>query len=90
MDTGTIVLIAVSVVIAFAIGYVLRKYIAEAKIASAEYAARKIIEEGEQKAQGAKREALLEAKEEIHRQRIEMEREAREVRSELQKIEKRL
>ncbi|MGI6604077.1 MAG: ribonuclease Y [bacterium] len=77
-------------VLTFIMGYAARKYIAEAKIASAEEAARKLLEEAEKEAEAKKREALLEAKEEIHRQRNELERENRERRSELQRLERRL
>jgi ribonucrease Y len=85
-----IALVVAAAAIFFAVGYLIRKYIAEAKITSAEAAAKKIVEEGEQKAKAAKREALLEAKEDIHRQRNELERESRERRNEFQRIERRL
>ncbi|MBE3571455.1 MAG: ribonuclease Y [Moorella humiferrea] len=71
-------------------GYALRKYLAEAKIASAEKAAAAIIEEAQKEAEAKKREAVLEAKEEAHRIRNEVERESRERRNELQRFERRL
>jgi len=71
-------------------GYLIRKYIAEAKIASAEDAAAKIIEEAKKQAQSAKREAILESKEEIHQQRTEQEKEIKDRRNELNRLEKRL
>ncbi|MEW5899175.1 MAG: ribonuclease Y [Bacillota bacterium] len=83
------VLIA-AVLVALAIGYLVRKYLAEAKIASAEAEARKIREEAERLAEARKREALLEAKEEVLKLRNEVERENRERRSELQRLERRL
>ena len=76
--------------LAFLIGYAARKYIAEARIASAEEAARRIVEEAEREAEARKREASLESKEEAHRMRQELERENRERRSELQRLERRL
>ena len=76
--------------LAFLIGYAARKYIAEARIASAEEAARRIVEEAEREAEARKREASLESKEEAHRMRQELERENRERRSELQRLESRL
>jgi len=79
--TGSIMLI---------IGYLLRKFIAEAKIKSAEESAKKILEEAEKKAESMKREALVEAKEEILKQKNEAEREIRERRNELQRSERRL
>ncbi|MBE3587142.1 MAG: ribonuclease Y [Thermoanaerobacteraceae bacterium] len=80
----------IAAVVAFAIGYLMRKYLAEAKIASAEAEARKIIEEAEKVAEAKKREAILEAKEEVLKLRNEMEREHKERRSELQRLERRL
>ena len=68
----------------------MRKYIAEAKITSAEEAANKIVEEAEKTAEAKKREAVLEAKEETHRIRHEMEKEVRDRRNELQRLERRL
>jgi len=76
--------------LAFLIGYAARRYIAEGRIASAEEAARRIMEESEREIRAKKREALLEAKEEAHRVRQDLERENRERRSELQRLEKRL
>nr|WP_122627178.1 ribonuclease Y [Lucifera butyrica] len=86
-----IVLTAVIVgLLGFGLGYWIRKNIAEAKIATAENAARKVIEDAEKTAEAKKKEALLEAKEEIHRLRSELEREIKERRSELQRLERRL
>lgn len=77
-------------VIAGAIGYLVRKTIAEAKISSAEAEASRIITEAEKEAETKKREALVEAKDEIYRMRSELERENRERRNELQQLERRL
>ena len=71
-------------------GYLYRKRVAEMKIAAAEDAARKIIEDGEKQAEAIKKEKLLEAKEENHKQRSELEKETRERRAELNKWEQRL
>jgi ribonuclease Y len=80
----------IALIIGVAAGYFIRKYISEAKIASAEEAAAKIIEEAQKDAEAKKREAILEAKEEVHRLRNEVERENRERRNELQRLERRL
>jgi len=90
LQANLIVIIAVAVLVAFGAGYLVRKIIAEAKIASAEAQARKILEEAQKEAEGKKREAILEAKEEILKQRNEMERENKERRNELQRLERRL
>jgi len=76
--------------IAGAIGYLLRKTVAEAKIASAEAEAKRIISEAVKDAETKKRETLVEAKDEIYKMRSELERESRERRNELQQLERRL
>ncbi|MFW0966688.1 MAG: ribonuclease Y [Thermacetogeniaceae bacterium] len=70
-------------------GYLLRKYLAEAKITSAEEAAKRILEEAEKETEARKREAILEAKEQIHIMRTEADRENRERRNEIQRLERR-
>ena len=89
-DITDLVTIIITGTIALIIGYLLRKFIAEAKIKSAEESAKKILEEAEKKAESMKREALVEAKEEILKQKNEAEREIRERRNELQRSERRL
>lgn len=83
-------MIVVSVLVGGALGYFARRVLAEAKIGSAETAARRIVEEAEKEAEAAKREILLEAKEEAHRLRNEIEQEERARRAELQRTERRL
>ena len=90
MPSMPVIIPIIAAVVAFAIGYLMRKYLAEARIASAEAEARKIIEEAEKVAEAKKREAILEAKEEVLKLRNEMEREHKERRSELQRLERRL
>ncbi|SCY11800.1 ribonucrease Y [Alkaliphilus peptidifermentans DSM 18978] len=68
----------------------IRKTIGERKIGSAEILAKKLIEDAERDAETSKKEVLLEAKEEVHKLRNEFERESRERRNELQRIERRL
>lgn len=80
----------VSVLVGGALGYLARKVLAEAKIGSAELAAKRVVEEAEKEAEAAKREILLEAKEEAHRLRNEIEQEERARRAELQRTERRL
>jgi len=75
---------------AFEKGVQHRKEVAEAEIGSAEVEKLKIIAESQKFGEAKKREFLLEAKEEIHRSRVELERELKERRSEIQKSENRL
>ncbi|MHB8171628.1 MAG: ribonuclease Y [Thermincolia bacterium] len=86
----SIVIIAISASVAFVIGYFVRKMLAEAKIQSAEVAAKRIVEEAEKSAEAKQKEAVLEAKEEILKLRNEVERENRERRVEIQRQERRL
>ncbi|MCE5285360.1 MAG: ribonuclease Y [Pelosinus sp.] len=91
IDIFEVILIALLVgVVGAGIGYVIRKNIAEAKIATAEDAAKRIIEDAQRASEAKKKEALVEAKEEIHRHRSELERETKERRNELQRLERRL
>lgn len=71
-------------------GYIIRKKIAEAKISSAEEAAKKMLEDAQRNAEAKKKESILEAKEEAHKLRVELDRETRERRNELQRLERRL
>lgn len=86
----SLLMIIAALVLGLGGGYFIRKLIAEAKISSAETAAKKILEEAEQEANSIKREKHLEAKEEAHRLRTEVERENKERRAEIQRMEKRL
>ena len=90
MQPQFIGVLVAAVVFALVIGYLVRKYLAEAKIASAEAESKKIREEAERHVEAKKRESVLEAKEEILKLRSEAERENRERRSELQRLERRL
>ena len=68
----------------------MRKFIAEARIASAEEAAQRLVEDAKREAEARKREAVLEAKDEVHRLRSDFERDSRERRAEIQRLERRL
>lgn len=85
-----LLMIIAALVVGLGGGYFIRKMIAEAKISSAESAAKKIVEEATQEANAIKREKQLEAKEEAVRLRSELEKESKERRSELQRLERRL
>lgn len=90
MNKISFVIALVTGLIAFIIGYFVRKYLAEARIATAEEEAKRIIEEAKKEGEARKREAILEAKEEVHRLRNEIEKDNKERRSELQRMERRL
>ena len=94
MQLGTIIAVVVAVIVTAliawnaAISY--RKKVVEAKIGTAEEKAREIIDEALKVAETKKREGLLELKEESIRTRNELEKEGRERRSEVQRLEKRV
>jgi len=77
-------------IIAIIIGYYIRKNIAEGKIHSAEETAKKIVDDALKEAETSKKEKLLEAKEEVHAIRNEIEKENRERRNEIQRLERRV
>ena len=80
----------VGVALGFIVGFLVRKYIAEARIATAENAANRILEEANREAESRLREALVNAKEEIHILREDFDQETKERRSEIKKMEDRL
>ncbi|MBQ9066903.1 MAG: ribonuclease Y [Clostridia bacterium] len=72
------------------IGILYRKNVGEREIGSAEEEAKRILNDAIKSAESKKREALLEANAEIHKNRSEDEREVNERRSDLSKQEHRL
>lgn len=80
----------VAIIFGLLIGYFIRKSIAESKIKSAEDLAHTILENAKKDGENKKRELLLEAKEEIHKLRTDLDREIRDRRGELQRLERRL
>ena len=77
-------------VVGFVVGSVHRRKSAEATIGSAEDEARRILSDAIKNAESKKKEALLEAKDEIHQLRQETEKDLRERRSEVQRQEHRI
>ena len=80
----------VLIIAAFFMGGGYRKKIAEKQIGSAEDEAKRIINDAIKASENKKREALIETKEEIHKNRTEFDREMKERRSEVQKQERRI
>ncbi len=71
-------------------GYYVRKQQAEGAIGSAEEEARRIVEKAEAAGEARKKEAVLEAKEEIHQMRQSLEKDTKERKGELARQERRL
>ena len=85
-----VIICIATLVIGFVLGVIYRKKVAEAQIAGAEEEAKRIINDALKSAESKKREALVEAKEEIQKSRTEFEHEEKSRRAELQKQERRL
>lgn len=90
MNLGPYLVTLAVALIALLLGWLLRKTIAEAKIKSAEEAARQILETARKESEAKQREAIVEAKDEAFRLKREAEKEIREQRAELQRLERRL
>lgn len=85
MITGLVFLI-----FGICVGYIWRKTMGEKAIGSAEQKAQNLILDAQNKAENMKKERVLEAKEEIHRQRQDWENELRSRRNEISKSERRI
>ena len=72
------------------VGYLIRRTMAERQVASAENRARTILEDARRAGEAAKREALVEAKDEIYRLRADAEDELKQRRAESDRKEQRL
>ncbi len=85
-----VVAIVIGGVVGFIVGGAHRKKVAEAAIGSATQEAARIVNNAMTEAEQKKKEAILEAKDEIHRLRSETEHDLRERRAEVQRQERRL
>lgn len=93
MNTQAIIfaLLAIALgVIGYFIGQSQRKKFAEKAIGSAEAESKRILDEAQKTAESKKREVLLEAKEEILKNKNECDREIKDRRNEIQRLERRL
>ncbi|NLG32564.1 MAG: ribonuclease Y, partial [Syntrophomonadaceae bacterium] len=82
--------ITLSLAIGLIAGYYFRKILAESRIGAAEEQANKIIDEAIKESEAKKKEILLEARDEIHHNRLEAEKDLRERRRELDRMERRI
>ena len=95
MNTTTAIILIVAAALLFGIGgflfgYLHRKKVAEKAIGDATDEAKRIVSAALTTAETKKREAILEAKDEIHRERTEYEKEIKERRNEVQRQERRI
>ncbi len=91
MDSRVMIalIIACTAIIIVAIELYFRKNHAWAKIAKADEEAKGILEKATREAESMKKESILEAKEEVHKLRTDFEKESRERRTEIQRLERR-
>lgn len=85
-----IIAFAAGLIIAFPLGVTYRKRIAEAELGSAEDEAKRLVSEALKTAESKKKEAIVEAKDEIYRMRTETEKELKDRRSEVSRLERRI
>lgn len=85
-----LIAILMAAAIGLLVGYIFRKTVGEKAIGSAEQKAKNMILDAENKAETIKKEITIEAKEEAHRMRSEVEREVRDRRAEVQRVEKKI
>lgn len=81
--------VAVGVLIGIIIGILIRKSVAEKKIGSAEAEAKRLVDEAVKDAEAKKKEMIVEAKEDILKAKTEADRENKERRQELIRLENR-
>ena len=88
-----ILIIAIALVVCLVAIFVFiytRKNISLANVSKSEEDAKKILGEAQKEAESKKKEAILEAKEEVHRLRADFDKESRERRNEIQRLERRV
>lgn len=81
----TAIIVIVALAGGFAGGFLYRKKVSEKEISSAEEEGRRIVNEAIRNAESKKKEALLEAKEEILKSRTDYEKEEKSRRADLQR-----
>ena len=89
-DINEVLFVILGAIIGIIVGYYIRRNIGEGKIKNAEELANQIVEDAKKDGESYKKELLLEAKDEIHKLRTESERENRERRNDIQKLERRV
>jgi len=91
MDPIFVILIAIgTLLVGVALGFIIRRGIAEKKLGSAEEQAKKILEDAIKNAESAKKESVLSAKEEIFKLQKEADADIKDRRREVSVLEKRL
>ena len=86
----SIIVFLIALIIGILAGYIYRKNVGERIIGSAEQKAKNMILDAEKKSETISKEIKLEAKEETHRMRSDVEKEIRDRRGEIQRSERRI
>lgn len=93
MKLGQIIFLislAALLLIGLVVYFYVNKRIAESKIGKADEESKRILNDATKEAETKKKEAIIEAKEETHKLRSDLEKEIRERRTEIQRLERRL
>lgn len=90
LSLPTIFGIIITAAVAISAVVYVRKNISQAKISKAEEEAKQILDSASKDAESLKKEVILEAKEETHKLRTDFEKESRDRRNEIQRLERRL
>ncbi|MBK7550350.1 MAG: ribonuclease Y [Syntrophaceae bacterium] len=90
MDFLPVIIAIASLIAGIAFGYLMRRMLTRKEQQSSENLAVRIVEEAKKEADNIKKEAVLQAKESLLRTKAEFEREARDRKAELDKLEVRL
>ncbi len=90
MDFLPVIIAIASLIAGIAFGYLIRRIINRKEMQSSENLAVRIVEEAKKEADNIKKEAVLQAKESLLKTKADFEREARERKAELDKLEARL
>ncbi len=90
MDFFPIIIAIAALIAGISFGYFMRKLITRKEVQSSENLSVRIVEEAKKEADNIKKEAILQAKESLIKTKGESEREARERKGELDKLEARL
>ena len=90
MDFVPVIIAIASLIAGIAFGYLMRRMLTRKEQQSSENLAVRIVEEAKKEADNIKKEAVLQAKESLLRTKAEFEREARDRKAELDKLEVRL
>lgn len=90
MEALTIISVLLALIVGAVVSYIVSSKTIQSKLAQTKQSAQHIVDEANRQADALKKEALLEAKDEIHQYRTTIEAELRDRRNELQRQENRL